>query len=111
MYIGISVFVYKNKEKHPEYVSKNVVKKNMLIYYSQEKGKKHYVIIKDFNRCMQDHSLHRERKCFCRYCLHTFVIQQILKHHINDCFKINGKQRIIMSKKGEHVKLKVLKEK
>ena len=31
--ISISVFGYENKEKHPIYVSKNVVKKNMLIYY------------------------------------------------------------------------------
>ena len=31
--IGIDVFGYENKEKHPIYVSKNVVKKNMLIYY------------------------------------------------------------------------------
>ena len=31
--IDISVFGYENKEKHPIDVSKNVVKKNMLIYY------------------------------------------------------------------------------
>ena len=31
--ICISVFTYENKEKHPIYVSKNVVKKNMLVYY------------------------------------------------------------------------------
>ena len=31
--IGISVVGYENKEKHPIYVSKNVVKKNMLTYY------------------------------------------------------------------------------
>ena len=30
---SISVFGYENKEKHPIYVSKNVVKKKMLIYY------------------------------------------------------------------------------
>ena len=29
----ISIFGYENKEKHPIYVSKNVVKINMLIYY------------------------------------------------------------------------------
>ena len=29
--IDISVFGYENKEKHPIYVSKNVVKRNMLI--------------------------------------------------------------------------------
>ena len=55
---------------------------------------------------MYDHSLHRGRKHFCRYCLHAFITDKILKRHIKDCFKINGKQRIIMRKKGEYVKLK-----
>ena len=32
-FIEISVFDYKNKEKHPIYVSKHFLKKNMLIYY------------------------------------------------------------------------------
>ena len=32
-YIGVSVLVMKIKKKHRIYVSKNVVKKNMLIYY------------------------------------------------------------------------------
>ena len=31
--IGVSVFGYENDKKHPIYVLKNVVKKNMLIYY------------------------------------------------------------------------------
>ena len=31
--ISIRVFSYGNKEKHSIYVSKNVVKKNMLIFY------------------------------------------------------------------------------
>ena len=34
---SISVFGYENKEKHPIYVSKNVVKKKMLIYYQEKK--------------------------------------------------------------------------
>ena len=42
----------------------------------------------------------------CRYCLHAFIIEEILKLHIKDWFKINGKQRIIMPKKGEYVKFK-----
>ena len=50
---------------------------------------------------MYDHSLHRGRKHFCRYCLHAFITKEILKRHIKDCFKINSKQRIIMSKKVE----------
>ena len=32
--------------------------------------------------------------------------KKILKRHIKDCFKINGKQTIKLPKKGEYVKLK-----
>ena len=39
------------------------------------------------------------KKHFCRYCLQAFSTKEILKRHIKDCFKINGKQRIIMPKK------------
>ena len=55
---------------------------------------------------MYDHSLRRGRKHFYRYCLHTFITEEILKRHIKDCFKINGKQRIIITEKSEYVKLK-----
>ena len=55
---------------------------------------------------MYDHSLHRGRKHFCRYCLQAFSTEKILKSHIKDCFKINGKQTIKMLKKGEYVKFK-----
>ena len=48
---------------------------------------------------MQDHTLHRERKHFCRYCLQAFSIEEILKRHIKDCIEINGKQRDVMPKK------------
>ena len=60
---------------------------------------------------MYDHTLHRGRERFCRYCLHTFVTEEILKRHIKDYFKINGKQTINMPKKGEYVKLKNFKRK
>ena len=55
---------------------------------------------------MYDHTLHRGRKHFCRYCLQTFSAEEILKIYIKDCFKINRKSRIIMDKKGEFVKFK-----
>ena len=63
--------------------------------------KKHYVLIHDFNRFMCDHSLH-----FCCYCLYAFITKEILRHHIKDFFKINGKQTIKKPKKGEYVKFK-----
>ena len=55
---------------------------------------------------MYDHSLHRGRKHFCRFCFHAFIMEENLKRHINDCFEINGKQAIKMPKKGEYVKFK-----
>ena len=55
---------------------------------------------------MYDHSLHCEKKHFCCYCLQDFSTEGISKRHIKDCFKINGKQRIIMPKKGENFKIK-----
>ena len=50
---------------------------------------------------MYNHSLP-----FYRYCFHAFITKEILKCHIKDCFKVDGKKRIIMPKKGEYVKFK-----
>ena len=57
---------------------------------------------------MYYHSLHREQKhlCWCRHSLHASITKEILKRPIKDCFKINGKQTIKMSKKGEYVNFK-----
>ena len=47
-----------------------------------------------------------EEKIFCRYCLHAFITEEILKRRIKDCFKINGKQITIMPKTDEYATLK-----
>ena len=62
-----------------------------------EERNRHYDFIKDFNTFMYDHTLHRGRKHFCWYCLQAFSLEEILKSHIKDCFKINGKQRILIN--------------
>ena len=71
-----------------------------------EEEKRHYVLIKDFNTFMYDHTLHCGRKNPCHYCLQAFSTEEILKHCIKDCLKMNGKQRIIMPKKDKYVKFK-----
>ena len=53
---------------------------------------------------MYDHTLHRGVKQFCLCCLRTFNTAKIIKSHIKDCFKINGKQRLIMPTNDEFVK-------
>ena len=50
-------------------------------------------------------------KQFCHYCLQAVSTKDILKHHIKDCFKINAKQRLILPKKGEHIKFRNHKRK
>ena len=50
--------------------------------------------------------LHGRRKHFCRYCLQAFSSEEISKSHIKDRFKINGKQRTIMPRKGEFIKFR-----
>ena len=55
---------------------------------------------------MYDHTLHCGKKHFCHYCLQDSSTEEILKRHIKDCFKISGKERIIMLKKREYVKFK-----
>ena len=72
----------------------------------EEEYKKHYVFIKDFNIFIYYHALYRGRKHFCRYFLQDFSKAEILKSHVNDCFKINGKQMIKMPKIGEYVRFK-----
>ena len=69
-----------------------------------EGEKKYYVLIKDFNTFMYDHTLHRGRKHF--YCLKAFRTAEKLKFHIKDYFKINGQQTIKMPKKGGYIKFK-----
>ena len=94
----ISVFGYENREKHLIYISKQCCEeKHVDLLLIGEGEIKHYVVIKDFNTFAYDHSLHRG---------HAFITEEILKHHIKDYFKINGKQTIKMPKKGEYVKFK-----
>ena len=66
-----------------------------------EEDKNHCVLIKHFNTVMYDHILRPGRKHFCCCCSKAFSTEEILNRHNKDCFKINGKQRIVMPKKGQ----------
>ena len=55
---------------------------------------------------MYNHTLHSRKKHFCRYYLQAFSVEEILKHHVKDCFKMNDQQNIIMPKKDEYARFK-----
>ena len=89
--IGVSVFGDENKEKRSIYVSKKCCEETHVdLLLIEEKGKRHYVLIKNFNTLMYHHILRRRTMNFCRYCLQAFSVEKILKRHIKDCFKIKG---------------------
>ena len=80
--------------------------KHVDLLLMEEKRKRHYVLIKNFNTFVYNYTLHLRKNHFCCYCLQASSTEEILKRHIKDCFKINGKQKIIMPEKGEYVKFK-----
>ena len=78
--------------------------KHVDLSLTGEEGKRHYILINDFNTFMYDHNLHSGRKHFCYYYLQAFSTEEILKIPIKDCLEINGKH--VNAKKGEYVKFK-----
>ena len=63
--IGISVFGYENKKKYSIYVSKKCCEEKYVdLLLIGEEGKGHYVLIKDFNTFMYDHTLHQGKSIF-----------------------------------------------
>ena len=72
----------------------------------EEKDKRDYVLIKDLNMFMYDHTLLHGRNHFCLYCLQDLRTAEKIKFQIRDYFKISGKQRFTMPKQGESVRFK-----
>ena len=63
--IAISILGYENMEKYPIYVSKqSYEEKHVDLLLIGEEGKRHHVLIKDFNAFMFDHTWHCGKKCF-----------------------------------------------
>ena len=73
-------------------MSHKIFSKNLLSL--ERKDKRHYVLIKDFNTFMCNHSLQRETKQFRHYCLPVFSMEKILKCHTDDCFKTKDKVKL-----------------
>ena len=48
----------------------------------------HYVLIKDFNKLCYDTTKHRDRKHFCRCCIHHFSSEMSLNKHFEECMVI-----------------------
>ena len=63
----------------------------------------HYVLIKDFNKFMNNQTKHKERKHFCMHCLQCFSSERVLNDHKENCITVNGKQAIKMPDKNDNI--------
>ena len=101
--ININVFGYEDKQQYPIFVSKEKYDKEMNLLLITENEKKHYVLIKDFNKFMYNQTKHKERKHFCMSCLQCFSSERVLNDHSETCIKVNGTQAIKMPSKDKNI--------
>ena len=101
--IRINGFGYEKGQPFPIQISKEKFEDQMNLLLITKDEKRHYILIKDFNRFMYNKSKHKERKHFCVYCLQCFSSESILVEHVNNCLTINGSQAINMPKQGNNI--------
>ena len=101
--IRINVSGYEEEQPFPIHISKEKFEDQMNLLLITNDEKRHYVLIKDFNKFMYNQSKHRERKHFCMYCLQCFSSESILVKHTSNCLTIYGNQAIKMPKNGDNI--------
>ena len=101
--IKINVFGYEERQPFPIHISKETFEDQMNLLLITEDKKKHYVLIRDFNRFMYNQSKHQHRKHFCLSCPQCFLSKNVLEKHMTTCLIINGKQAINMPKEGKNI--------
>ena len=101
--ININVFGYEDKQKYPISVSKEKNDDQMNLLLITKGEKKHYVLIKDFNKFMYNQTKHKEMKHFCMHCLQCFSSERVLNNHKNNCIQVNGVQAVKMPDKDNNI--------
>ena len=66
----------------------------------------YFILIKNFNTFIYDHTLHCEGQQFCSFCLQGFSTERILKCHKKTALKLMVNKQSKCLKKGEYVKFK-----
>ena len=101
--ININVFSYENKKPYPIYISNEKNENHIEMLLLTKDDKKHYVLIKDFNKFMFNQTKNRNKKHFCMSCLQCFSSERVLNDHKNICLVINKTQAIKMPDKENNI--------
>ena len=76
------------------YTFKKTYDQTLNLLLITEKGKWHYVFIKDFKRLMFSRTKHKDKKHYCMSCLQKLTTEEILSNHKKKCLLINGCQAV-----------------
>ena len=104
--IRVNVFGYEEGQRYPIHLSKEKFYHCLNLLLITEGEKKHYCLLKNFNKFMHNQTKNNGRKHFCMYCLQGFSSERVLNNHKVDCIEINGKQSIKMPAPGSTVAFK-----
>jgi hypothetical protein len=110
--VGVNVFGYE-KSVYPLYVtSRRDEDRHVDLLFLTRGQKRHYCCIKHLDRLLSDTTAHNCRRYHCRYCLHGYSSQRLLRDHLPYC-QPHGCQRTVMPDdrwlkfKAVHKQLKV----
>ena len=92
------MFGYENKLVFPVYISDQTFKSSIDLLLLINDDQSHYVYIKDFNTFMFHKAKNKNKKWFCKGCLHCFSSKNVLIKHKEDCLSINGQQSVDVEK-------------
>ena len=88
------MFGYENQLVFPIYFSDQTFKSSINLLLLIDDDKSHYVYIKDFNTFLFHKTKNKNKKWFCKSCLHCFSSENVLTKHKEYCLSINGQQSV-----------------
>ena len=94
----INMFCYENRLIFAIYISDEKLENSMDFLLVIDENKSHYAYIKDFKRFMFHETNNKNKKHFCKSCLHCFSNRKILTEHKEVCLGINGAQSVRFEK-------------
>ena len=92
------MFYCENKLVFPIYISNQKFEKSMDLLLGTDGDKSHYVYNRDFNRFMFHKTKNKNKKNFCKSCLHRFSSKNVLAEHKKACLSTSGGQSVRLEK-------------
>ena len=101
--ISINVFGYGDKTPCYIYTLKQTFAKHVDLLLLPDSKNSHYVLMKDFDRFINNKANHLGKKYFSRYCLQRFSSAKVLECQVKSCLAINHAKSVLLPEENEYV--------